>query len=65
MRFIHLWLALAVMHGLVACEPGAQNRPKTWAPDSDAQGHTAPTPRTAEANAAILDQLPLGDQQNF
>jgi alkyl sulfatase BDS1-like metallo-beta-lactamase superfamily hydrolase len=49
----------------VACEPGAPRRLTTWAPDSDAQGHTAPTSPTAEANAAILGQLPLGDEQDF
>jgi alkyl sulfatase BDS1-like metallo-beta-lactamase superfamily hydrolase len=65
MRSFQRWLALAALLGLVACEPGAPRRPTTWAPEADARGHTAPTARTAEANAAILDQLPLGDAQDF
>jgi alkyl sulfatase BDS1-like metallo-beta-lactamase superfamily hydrolase len=65
MRSIHLWLALAALHGLLACEPGPQRRPTTWAPDSDARGHTAPTSPTSEANAAIRDQLPLDDERDF
>jgi alkyl sulfatase BDS1-like metallo-beta-lactamase superfamily hydrolase len=65
MRSFQRWLALAALLGLVACEPGAPRRPTTWAPDADSRGHTAPTARTAEANAAILDQLPLGDAQDF
>jgi alkyl sulfatase BDS1-like metallo-beta-lactamase superfamily hydrolase len=32
---------------------------------ADARGHTAPTPRTAAANAAVAEALPLGDQQDF
>lgn len=65
MKSIRLCLALAVLLGLAACEPGAPRRPSTWAPDADARGHTAPTPRTAEGNAAILTELPLGDEQDF
>ena len=65
MRSLHVWLVLALLHGLLACTPGAPRRPATWAPDADARGHTAPTPRTPEPNAPILGQLPLGDARDF
>ena len=32
---------------------------------ADAQGHTAPTPVTAAANAAVAKALPLADPQDF
>jgi alkyl sulfatase BDS1-like metallo-beta-lactamase superfamily hydrolase len=32
---------------------------------ADAQGHTAPTPRTVAANAAVAKALPLADTQDF
>ncbi len=33
--------------------------------DADEQGHTAPTPETIQANAAVLGDLPFHDQQDF
>jgi alkyl sulfatase BDS1-like metallo-beta-lactamase superfamily hydrolase len=45
----------------------AQESPPAGAPAGppDAQGHTAPTPLTAETNAAVAKALPLADQQDF
>jgi alkyl sulfatase BDS1-like metallo-beta-lactamase superfamily hydrolase len=65
MRSIPVCLALAALCALAACEPGPPGRPASWAPDADERGHTSPTSQTAEANAAVLGQLPLEDQQDF
>ena len=52
-----------VLGWLVACGgPKEQAAPATGA---DAQGHTAPTPNTVAANAAVAAELPLADQQDF
>jgi alkyl sulfatase BDS1-like metallo-beta-lactamase superfamily hydrolase len=62
-----LLLALAAL-AAVACDrrPEPPPAPAPASGDAaDARGHTAPTPRTAAANAAVAEALPLGDQQDF
>ncbi len=54
-------LALA----LLACGPSETVRRDTWAPDADADGHTAPTAETARRNAAAGAALPIDDPQDF
>jgi alkyl sulfatase BDS1-like metallo-beta-lactamase superfamily hydrolase len=60
--------SLAVLALLLACprlerpQPGAAE-PAALAPD--AQGHTAPTRFTEDANAAVVRELPLADPQDF
>lgn len=58
-------LAVLLLGPLAAC--GKQEAPPSRASDSapDAQGHSAPTSFTAEANAAVARALALGDPQDF
>ncbi len=37
----------------------------SYAPDADANGHTAPTAITEKLNDSVLDALPFSDQQSF
>jgi alkyl sulfatase BDS1-like metallo-beta-lactamase superfamily hydrolase len=46
---------------LIACGGPGERTPG----GPDAQGHTAPTTRTADANAALARELPLADPQDF
>ena len=56
-------IAVLTVCGLVACsDDGIDYTPEKGA---DEQGHTAPTQQTAEANAAVRDQLPFGDESDF
>ncbi|HEV7731966.1 MAG TPA: alkyl sulfatase dimerization domain-containing protein [Candidatus Binatia bacterium] len=60
MRSRRVLLALLVL--AAACD--RPQAPPT-ASDADAQGHTAPSQRTAAANSAVAESLPLADQQDF
>ena len=60
MKSTRLLSALAVLL-LSAC--GKSEVPV--GPDADAQGHTAPTPATLEANRESVKDLPLADTQDF
>ncbi len=55
---------LLVLAGAAACGPEQPGR-SAWAPDADAQGHTAPTASTRDANARAGAALPLTDAQDF
>lgn len=57
-----LVLALALACGREEAAPG---RPTDSDAGADAQGHSAPTRFTAEANAAVARDLPLADPQDF
>lgn len=59
-RSIHFVLAMIAM-------AGCDDAPPAYVPEqgADARGHTAPTPETAEANAAVRQALPLDDQTDF
>jgi len=57
-------VAGAAALALAACEPAGPDR-EAWAPDADAQGHSAPTPATADANEAAARALPLDDPRDF
>ncbi len=59
---LRLGIALVVA---VACGPTERRPVVPVTPGADAQGHTAPSELTAAANAALLDQLPLADPQDF
>jgi alkyl sulfatase BDS1-like metallo-beta-lactamase superfamily hydrolase len=50
---------------LVAACGGRERMQTPSGPDADADGHTAPTRFTQEANAAIVKDLPLDDRQDF
>jgi alkyl sulfatase BDS1-like metallo-beta-lactamase superfamily hydrolase len=55
-----------VLSLLLAAAVGCGERPAPPADGAaDAQGHTAPTPATAAANAAVATALPLADRQDF
>jgi len=41
------------------------DKPLPYAPDADANGHTAPTEATIAANAAVLEELDFSDEQDF
>ena len=60
MKLLRILFALLAA-SVVAC---GQSTP---APESgaDAEGHTAPTATTAQANAKFAEELPLSDQQDF
>jgi alkyl sulfatase BDS1-like metallo-beta-lactamase superfamily hydrolase len=61
-RFLVVALPLALF--ALACGPSEPSR-SGWAPDADAQGHTAPTEVTRAANRAFAEGLPLADAQDF
>lgn len=56
-------LALAILFSASGCRDARPRAGDQSGPD--AQGHTAPTPITAAANAAVAKALPLGDRQDF
>jgi len=49
----------------IACGPRETVRRDTWAPDADADGHTAASASTVRANAAVAAELALDDPQDF
>jgi alkyl sulfatase BDS1-like metallo-beta-lactamase superfamily hydrolase len=61
----HSVLALCMLVVALACGPGESVRPSSWAPDADAEGHSAPTPATIAANEAVRARLALDDPQDF
>jgi alkyl sulfatase BDS1-like metallo-beta-lactamase superfamily hydrolase len=56
---------LAVVLLVVASACSREPPPAGPAAPADAEGRTAPTPRTASANAAVATALPLDDPQDF
>jgi alkyl sulfatase BDS1-like metallo-beta-lactamase superfamily hydrolase len=68
MRRLGPWLS-ALAFGLLACgEPITDRPPGDASPEAEApgpRGHTAPTARTAAANAAVAAALPLADPQDL
>jgi alkyl sulfatase BDS1-like metallo-beta-lactamase superfamily hydrolase len=59
MRKLLNCLAISLILGITGCDQVAHD------PSADAQGHTAPTASTIEANAKVAKTLPLSDRQDF
>ncbi len=53
---------IVLLFGILLAVGGCE---KQYDKTADAQGHTAPTSYTAEANAKVSKDLPLDDQQDF
>jgi len=64
-RILDLTLLITALSWLAACGADESVPPAAWAPDAAASGHTAPTAKTASANAAVPGRLPLGEEQDF
>jgi alkyl sulfatase BDS1-like metallo-beta-lactamase superfamily hydrolase len=64
MRSVLATLLLMAVPAL-ACIPEPAHIPTEWSPDADAQGHSAPTAFTRDANRAVSERLPLDDLQDF
>jgi alkyl sulfatase BDS1-like metallo-beta-lactamase superfamily hydrolase len=65
MKAVALRVALLVLSLAPACRREEAPRPEPVPAAPDAQGHTAPTPATLAANAAVAAALPLADPQDF
>ncbi len=60
-RLLRLACSGAFLASLAGCDTG----PGSFGPDADAAGHSVPTAVTAGINAAVLDELPFADRQDF
>ena len=59
-----LAVAAAILAGSLGCGESADT-PRLVATEDDGSGHAAPTSFTADANAAVLGELPFEDQTDF
>lgn len=59
------WLAATVLLAFAGCGPDPSVRRSVWDEGADARGHTAATPATVAANAAVAAALPLDDAADF
>ncbi|MBI1813979.1 MAG: MBL fold metallo-hydrolase [Deltaproteobacteria bacterium] len=63
MRISSIVISGVALGCLVSC--GGPKEQAAPPPGADAQGHTAPTDKTVEVNAAVAGTLALADQQDF